>query len=147
MLVTWGFMLNSYRISIMEGRRGKWKFDPNSTNAFNASKYIGYQTVHCVGTRGGVRVRAMGPFNACGVCRSWILWDLLLHVCGGVDRGVADLREGAVSDGVGFGVIEPLQFQRDIVQVHVAASDPTTVEADPGEQQERDQEHRVVHHL
>lgn len=45
---TWCFILNSYRQAIFEGRRGKFENNPASVNVFNASKYIGYQTVHCV---------------------------------------------------------------------------------------------------
>ncbi len=47
-LGTWLFILNSYRQAIFAGRRGKFGFDPASVNVGNASKYIGYQTVHCV---------------------------------------------------------------------------------------------------
>ena len=45
---TWMFILNSYRVAIFEGRRGKFNFDPDDVNVFDASRYIGYQTVHCV---------------------------------------------------------------------------------------------------
>lgn len=48
MLFAWVLMLKQYRADIFAGRRGVWRFDPNSVNVMNSSKLVGYQAIHCV---------------------------------------------------------------------------------------------------
>ncbi len=45
-VVGWILILASYKGAVLDGRRGRWSFNPEDVNILNASKFIGYQTIH-----------------------------------------------------------------------------------------------------